>query len=69
MDGGENLPALSAASSLPTTMDIMGLVISSFVKEAKYCTCFQTNVLRHCSFLETWRAAGIRNITDIKQIC
>lgn len=55
----ENLPALSAASSLPTTMEIMGLVKSSLVKEAKYCTCFQITDLRHLSFFETWRAAEI----------
>jgi hypothetical protein len=53
----ENLPALSAASSLPTTMEIMGLVKSSLVKEAKYCTCLQITDLRHLSFFETWRAA------------
>jgi hypothetical protein len=63
MLGGQrvNLPALRAASSLPTTMDIMGLVISTLVKDAKYCTCLQTTDLRHLSFVETYRAAEIQN--------
>jgi hypothetical protein len=42
-------------------MDIMGLVISTLVKDAKYCTCLQTTDLRHLSFVETYRAAEIQN--------
>lgn len=56
-----HLLALSAPASLPTTMEIMGLVISSLVKEAKYCTCLQITDLRHVSLLETQSAAEINN--------
>jgi hypothetical protein len=31
----------------------MGLVMLSFVKEAKYCTCLQITDLRHLSSLDT----------------
>lgn len=53
-----NLLALSAASSLPITREIIGLVILSRVRELNSFTRLQIADLRHFSFLATLIAAA-----------
>lgn len=53
-----NLLAISADSSLPTTIEIIGLRMLRLVKELKSWTRRQISLLRHFSFLATMREAA-----------
>lgn len=53
-----NLLAIDADSSLPTTTEIIGLVMLRLVEDLKSCTRRQISHLRHFSFLTTMKEAA-----------